>query len=126
MSGGSHGLSVVTDVVRAAVPDGNDVLATDVTTVTVGGDFDSTQVDTFEHAVQSLPDDEAELTIDISGCTIVDSAALGALVRLKLRLDEQGRSLRMIADRPFQRQILESTGLAEFLGLDPPTGSTSD
>jgi len=84
--------------------------------VTVAGDFDATQVGAFEQALEAV-EPTATVTIDISDCTILDSSSLGSLVRFRHRLDESGGTLRTRANKPYQRQILNDTALADYLGL---------
>lgn len=89
-----------------------------VMTICVSGDFDSTQVERFDRAIEMRSDDVTSVRVDLSECTVLDSAALGALIRLRQHLDETDRRLVTVADKPFQRQILANTGLGDYLGAD--------
>lgn len=109
MSNSTHGLTITSDVTgNEQEPD---------VVIAVGGDFDAHQVDAFEQATRGIPDKASTVMVDLSACTILDSAALGSLVRLKLRLEAAGTSFSIAADKPFQRQILSNTRLGEYLGL---------
>lgn len=108
MSGSDHGIVVTIDV---GGDDGRSV------EFAVSGDFDATQVERFEQALEALPHDAAMVVVDIGDCTILDSAALGALVCLRHRLDATDAELELRADKPFQRLILANTGLGDYLGL---------
>ncbi|WP_420453674.1 STAS domain-containing protein [Ilumatobacter sp.] len=88
-----------------------------IVTVVVVGEFDSTQVDRFRAVATPDRVDVEVVTVDISGCTVLDSASLGALIDLRHHLDRAGGRLVVVADKPFQRVILAQTGLGEYLGL---------
>lgn len=86
-------------------------------TVEVSGDFDRAQVPRFEGVVGSLPDTLTRLTVDLRCTTVLDSAALGALIRLRRNLDGRAGALTTIVDKPFQRRVMAVTGLSEHLNV---------
>lgn len=86
-------------------------------TVEVWGDFDRAQVPRFEGAVGSLPSSLVQLTVDLCATTVLDSSALGALIRLRRGLDGQAGKLVTLIDKPFQRQVMSITGLTDHLGV---------
>ncbi len=85
--------------------------------VTVGGDFDAACVEHFDAQVALLPDDLRSVTVDLSTCTIIDSAALGALIRLAESCETASATFETVVARPFQIELLRITGLEQFLGV---------
>ncbi len=102
---------MTTDFIMTVVVD--DRLST--VTIVVAGDFDASRVEQFERRVDSLPLDLPTVDIDIRDTTILDSAALGALIRLVDRLRASGVEPRTLIARSYQAELLEITGLTEVL-----------
>lgn len=87
----------------------------------VRGDFDALAVTSFDDAAAAALDDGVgAVRVDIGGATLVDSSALGALVRLRATAVEHGLEFALHAPRPFQRRLLEITGLERLLGVEKP------
>jgi anti-anti-sigma factor len=84
-------------------------------TVRVIGEFDRLQVARFDRAGAALSQQLVELTVDLRQTTIIDSAALGSLVRLRHALDQIDCRLRVIVSRPFQITVMKVSGLDDFL-----------
>lgn len=84
-------------------------------TVTVGGDFDAACVERFDAQVALLRDDLRSVAVDLGECTIIDSAALGAVIRLAETCETARRSFETVVARPFQIELLRITGLEQFL-----------
>lgn len=89
-------------------------------TVSVVGEFDASEVATFDQAVADALDAVAEITIDLTGTTIIDSSALGALVRLCARADEASIAYATVVTHPFQLKLLQVTGLMDVLNVAAP------
>jgi len=83
------------------------------------GEFDARTVPQFEAAVtkqnQSTPD--MDFVVCLSAAGIIDSSALGALVRLDTAQRKANQSLSVHAPRPFQVDLLQITGLTEILTI---------
>ncbi|BAN03548.1 STAS domain-containing protein [Ilumatobacter coccineus] len=84
----------------------------------VAGEFDRLQVGRFDKAATALSEAIEQLTVDLSRTTIIDSAALGSLVRLRHALDRRGCTLRVVVATPFQETVLRVSGLFDFLGVE--------
>lgn len=78
------------------------------------GDFDIAQVERFERELAG-GDDCSVLVVDLESVTLIDSAALGAMLRLRKRRSEQGRVTEFHAPHRYQRRVFEVTGLTHLL-----------
>ena len=88
-------------------------------TVVVTGDFDAAQAPEFERRTAALPASIGALAVDVSGASVIDSSALAALVRLRRRCDDAGIAFTTLVGRPFQRALMNLTGLTEVLNVRP-------
>lgn len=86
--------------------------------VRVIGEFDRLQVDRFDRLAAGVTSDVQRLVVDLSGATIIDSAALGSLVRLRHALDEVEASLSVVVSLPFQEKLMRIGGLFDYLGVE--------
>jgi anti-sigma B factor antagonist len=59
----------------------------------------------------------AEIVLDLSELTFIDSSGIAALVAAQQNLNEQDRRLALVSPKPFTRKLLETVGLIEFLGV---------
>lgn len=100
--------------------------ATSRAEMAVAGDFDEVEIARFDRAAQVITDDVTSLTVDLTGTTVIDSAALGSLIRLRRALDEVGCELVVLVARPFQRTVMEVSGLFEHLGVRLTGGLVDD
>lgn len=89
-------------------------------TVSVVGEFDASEVRSFDHAVVEALDGVSEIVIDLTGTTIIDSSALGALVRLCARAEEASIAHSTVVTHPFQLKLLQVTGLMDVLRVAAP------
>jgi anti-anti-sigma factor len=93
------------------------------TVVQLRGEFDVACVPRFEAAVAPLRAgagaDAASVQVDLAGVVLLDSAALGALLRLRRDVVAAGGELVLDAPRPFQQRLLRIMGLEHLLGPDP-------
>jgi len=81
------------------------------------GEFDRLQVARFDSAGHALPPSLTRLTVDLTQTTIIDSAALGSLIRLRHSLDHIDCRLRVVVSKPFQVTVMKVGGLYDFLGV---------
>lgn len=81
------------------------------------GEFDRLQVERFDRAGQAMSQHLTRLTVDLSRTTIIDSAALGSLIRLRRSLDGIGCTLQVVVSEPFQVTVMKVGGLFDFLGV---------
>lgn len=81
------------------------------------GEFDRLQVERFDDAATALTRNLTRLTIDLTMTTIIDSAALGSLVRLRRATDTMGCELVVLVSRPFQVTVMKVGGLYDHLGV---------
>ena len=88
------------------------------TIVRVAGDFDRSRVADFDAACTPLVERVSELVVDVSATDVIDSAALGALIRLRRDVEAGGGRLRTVVGRPFQARVMAITGLVDHLQVD--------
>lgn len=87
------------------------------------GEFDRLHVARFDQAGAALSQAHVRLTVDLRQTTIIDSAALGSLVRLRNSLEHIDGELRVVVSKPFQITVMKVGGLYDFLNvgvLDEP------
>lgn len=86
--------------------------------VDVSGVFDATNVETFERFVAGVPAVGVDVIVDVRATVIIDSAALGAMIRLRRAVvTDTGRGFETIICRPFQQTIFEVGGLVDHLAV---------
>lgn len=81
------------------------------------GEFDRLQVARVDRASAALSETLQQLTVDLSRTTIIDSAALGSLIRLRHALDRLGCRLEVVVSTPFQVTVMKVGGLYDFLNV---------
>jgi anti-sigma B factor antagonist len=96
------------------------------TSVVLTGELDMASspdlADVLETLVASGP---AELVIDLSGLSFIDSSGLAVLVATQNALAEKGRHLSVHSARRHALRVFEIAGLGEFLDVRPePTEET--
>jgi len=85
--------------------------------IRVIGEFDRLQVARFDRVSAGVTAQLTMFVVDLRTTTIIDSAALGSLVRLKRALDAVGCELVVIVARPFQETVMRVGGLFDHLGV---------
>lgn len=85
--------------------------------ICVVGDFDRSQVAHFDRIVEALSTELVHVTVDLSGADIIDSAALGGLIRLRSRLEQRSCSISTVVSKPFQIKTMEIGGLVDHLAV---------
>ena len=84
------------------------------------GELDMATADEAEQVALALvTSEQPSLTIDLSDVTFCDSAGVNALVRLRKVCHEAGGKLTVSNPRPNVRQVLDLSGLTEFLSVTP-------
>jgi anti-anti-sigma factor len=82
----------------------------------VGGDCDAAALDALNDALaDAVEQDSAEVFVDLSRTTFVDSLALGALVAAAKRARARGRSFRVVRPSASVLRVFEITGLDRYL-----------
>ncbi|MHB2000562.1 MAG: STAS domain-containing protein [Solirubrobacteraceae bacterium] len=83
-------------------------------TVKLSGEVDSGNVAALAAAVNGLAADEVHTVVfDVAGLSFIDSAGLAVLVRTASRVE----AARVVGASPIVRRTIETTGLADALGL---------
>ncbi len=107
-------MTVPSNFVVSSVTDGS----TGTMTLSVSGEFDGATVPEFDAVVErSLALDPAAVNLDLTGTVLIDSTAIGAIMRFHETLQRSGTLHAIYAPRPFQQTLFEVTGL--FHILDP-------
>lgn len=87
--------------------------------VKVGGEFDAASVVGFENAVAKIVARPGNVVvIDIDDVTILDSAAIGALLRLRRDLARVNSTVTLRTSRDYHRHLISITGLSEMLPFE--------
>jgi len=94
--------------------------------VVLVGAFDGRQARRFDEVAASVPRNASSVSVDLGETTLIDSAALGALIRLKRSLDGRGVEYITKVSRPFQSQLLRMGGLTDYLAVVEPGRDGSD
>ncbi|HEU4321015.1 MAG TPA: STAS domain-containing protein [Acidimicrobiia bacterium] len=91
----------------------------DAYVVVVAGEFDAAVVSSFERSVGDvIADPLPRAVIDLDDVTILDSSAIGALLRLRRDLARLQCELSLRSSRDYHRQIIAVTGLTDFLPFE--------
>lgn len=84
--------------------------------ISVDGELDLSNVERLGAAISdSLRPDTKNLTLDVSGLRFMDSSGIALLVRTQVRVG----SLTLRQPSAIIRRLIEATGLAEILRLEP-------
>jgi len=88
-------------------------------TVEVHGEFESATVPSFEAATGRVVDlDPPSVVLDLEGTELIDSAAIGAIMRFRRDLQAIGTELIIQAPHDYQQRLFEITGLRHILAPD--------
>lgn len=85
--------------------------------ITVDGDLDRASASEFEAAVLVLIGSTPCVTVDITSATMIDSAALGAFIKLHRRAEETDDRLEIIIGPDYQQRLFDVAGLSGYLHL---------
>ncbi len=83
------------------------------TVIYVRGDLDAAGVPRFEEVTAAVTDDMSDVTVDLRPAHFVDSAGLGAILRLDRRLSDT--TVVVAVDQPWLLRIFHVTGLDNVL-----------
>lgn len=89
----------------------------DVVVITVFGDADASRAAELQQAVDKGARASHELVVDLSEANLVDSAALGVLLRVAKRLRPRGGDVRIVAGSEPIRRLFEITLLDRLFPL---------
>jgi anti-anti-sigma factor len=105
-----------TDLVGKIRVDGNDVH------VTLAGEIDAASSATLQARLDGLIEStNGRVTLDMSGISFMDSSGIRALVGTHQRMSAHGRLLILRNVSAATMRVLDLTGLAETLNIDPAT-----
>ena len=71
-------------------------------------------------ALREVSRSPAAMTINMRRVSFCDSAGINVLVRIRNACERTGTAFRVAEPQPHVRVLLEITGVAEFLNVDPP------
>ncbi|MEP1126368.1 MAG: STAS domain-containing protein [Ilumatobacter sp.] len=112
-------MSAAGEPLRLSVSTSGDI-GSPVAEIHVVGEFDRLQVVRFDETARTLPAALVSVTVDLTQTTIIDSAALGSLIRLRRTLERHGCSLQVVVERPFQITVMKVGGLDDHLNVRTP------
>ena len=85
-------------------------------TFTFMEDITSSNIGRFEELVyRTTRNDTRDIILDLSNISKIDSMSIAALIRIKNRLIEQGKTLKLSNPNGGVMRMLELSGLDEFL-----------
>ncbi|MDT5038883.1 MAG: hypothetical protein QOE03_4068 [Micromonosporaceae bacterium] len=87
------------------------------------GEFDLSGAPTITDRVRAhlTADTTAGIVIDLSAVTFLDSSGINALLESRRLATESGRAFRASGARGPVAQVLDLTGVADYLAATPPT-----
>jgi len=94
--------------------------------ISVVGEFDRLQVEHFDRVSAGLTRELREFVVDLRRTTIIDSAALGSLVRLRHALDAVDCVMSVVVSMPFQETVMRVGGLFDYLGVEVESDSAAE
>ena len=90
--------------------------STDERTYIIKSDMISSNVMKFEADLNDfIRDDDRDVIIDLAYITKIDSMSIAAIIRIKNKLTEDGRNLKLINPSDGVMRVLELAGLESFL-----------
>ena len=85
--------------------------------IEVNGDVDRSSVTAFERAVLDRMAHRSSVVADVSGASMIDSAALAALVRLHETARDHDVRFEVEVGFGFQRRLFDVAGLSDHVNL---------
>lgn len=92
------------------------------TNVAIFGELDMATLPAVERAVEEAMGATGPVVLDLRACVFVDSRGIALLVRTALRLQEEGRELRIRGVQERVTRILDLAGLSDsgLFVMEPP------
>ena len=88
----------------------------DERTYIIKNEMISSKVMKFEEELNEfIRDDDRDVIIDLAYITKIDSMSIAAIIRIKNKLTEDGRNLKLINPNDGVMRVLELAGLESFL-----------
>jgi len=81
-----------------------------ITTVTVGGEIDYSNVAELEDALIEVESEGGAVVVDLHGVEFIDSMGLGAIIQASIRADEAGGQFDVLPS-PFVERMIRAAGL---------------
>ena len=94
------------------------------TLLVLEGEVDPHTTEQLDRAVDDALVGAADLVLELSGVTFIDSAGLRSLIRAQRRVEEADGALVLRHPRPSTRRVLEITGLIDELTVEPAVETT--
>lgn len=98
---------------------GSELLPNETRVVAVAGELDMYTAPSFEQQIHDALDDGARVVIDLSGCSFMDSTALGILLSARKQLGGQNDRLVLVAADHNILKLFEITGLEGTFTIVP-------
>ncbi len=92
-------------------------MTNDCVTIEVVGDFDRAAVKEFEDAVRQQMARASVVVADVSGSSLIASAALAAIVRLHHSAVERDARFEVLIAPGTQQRLFDIAGLSDYLNL---------
>jgi anti-sigma B factor antagonist len=89
--------------------------------IVLAGEVDISNLDGVNARFEEALDAGGDLEVDLAGVTHMDSTMLGVLLRTAARMEERGRSFRVVEASPLARKLLRITGLTHLIDGRPRT-----
>jgi anti-sigma B factor antagonist len=91
--------------------------------VSVMGEVDLATARALEQTLLGVTEDRTgEVIVDSTGCSLLDSRGLGALVATRARLERSNRRLALVLSNPSVLRIFQITGFDELFDIHPLAG----
>lgn len=85
-------------------------------TTAVSGDIDLSNADDLEqHLAENIASDAGAVALDLTEVLFIDSAGINTLVTARRRADELGKTFRVTGASGLVRELLEMTGVWQYL-----------
>jgi anti-sigma B factor antagonist len=94
-----------------------ETLADGTLLVSVRGEVDLATAPRLAYVLEEAAAADRDVHVEFSRDSFIDSTGLGVLMKIAQQLRASGRTLRVTTDNPHTRGVIETTGLADTLGL---------
>jgi anti-anti-sigma factor len=83
-------------------------------TIVVHGDVDAASAERFSDAIHATT---SGISIDLGGCSFMDSTGISVLVEAKALADARSTDFALVDPSPAVARLLEICGMSSFLGI---------